>query len=82
MHQSKIILVVNSDKLEHDTQILHATVLDIKVYYYPRNITLSKVVITKTVKVHYLSYYTHCACIQHCVKALRSETMLSLSYQQ
>ena len=61
----------------NNKQILHATVLDIKVYYYPRNaismrlqaewnITIPRVVmnlISNTVKVQYLFYYTHYACI-------------------
>jgi len=42
---------------EHNKQILHTTVLDIKIYYYLRNITYSEgSLISNTVKVQYLFY--------------------------
>ena len=51
-------------------QILHATVL---VYYYPRNITIPRVVInliSNTVKVQYLFYYPHCTLAYKIVSGL------------
>ena len=69
-------------------QILHATMLDIRVYYYSRNaifhkaaalwnIASSRVVnlISNTIKVQYLFYYTHYTCIRNHVRALKTETM-------
>ena len=74
--------------------------LDIKVYYYPRYAIFHKAagqveyyhsessnkLISKTVRVQYLFYHTHCTCIQYHVRALKTKTMQSskttLSYQQ
>ena len=61
-------------------QVLHASVLDIKVYYYPWNIAIPRVVmslISNTVKVKSLIYYTHYTCIQNSARALKIETMHS-----
>ena len=75
-------------------QILHATVLDIKAYYYPRNaaelnIAIPRIVInliSNTVKVQYLFYYIHHTCIQNRVRSMKAETKHSskttLRYQQ
>ena len=75
--------------MENIKQILHATVLDIKVYYYPRNailatrpqaewnIAIPRVVInliSNTVKVQYLFYYIHYTCIQNRVRSMKTET--------
>ena len=61
----------------HNKQILHATVLDIKVDYYPRNAIFHGAainLISNTVKVQYLFYYIW---IQNRVRALKT-----LSYQR
>ena len=67
----------------------HATVLDIKVCYYLRNvifhsaewnITIPRVVInliSNTVEEQYLFYYTHYTTVENRVRDLRTETMHS-----
>ena len=48
--------------LRNNKQILHATALDIKVYYYPRNIVIPRVVInliSNTVKVFIILITLH-----------------------
>ena len=63
-------------KRQHIKPILHATVLDIKVYHYPRNIAIPRVVInliSNTIKVQYLFYYIHYTCIQNRVRAMKTE---------
>ena len=61
--------------------------LDIKVYYYQRYAIFHKAagqveyyhsessnkLISKTVRVQYLFYHTHCTCIQYHVRALRTK---------
>ena len=50
------------------------------------NIAIPRVVInliSNTVKVQYLFYYTHYTCIQNCVRALKTDcSKTTLSYQQ
>ena len=75
-------------------QILHANVLDIKVYYYSRNVIFHEAagrvqyyhskgivinLISNTVKVQYYVYYTHYACVQNRVKALMTEMQMHSS---
>ena len=47
-------------EVEKIKQILHATVLDIKVYYYPKNITIPRVIINQISKFNiFLVYSVH-----------------------